>query len=129
MAFGRLRANAWERNGIKLDTKLKVYQMARQDVRHTGPEEGRDASMLTVLKLAQLRWTGHVILMPDEELPKKIFNGELQGETLPRCPENTLQKYLQSLTEELQETNRFLGTGCIGPIKVTQSHQQKSSSL
>ena len=26
VAFGRLRANVWERNGIKLDTKLKVYK-------------------------------------------------------------------------------------------------------
>ena len=25
VAFGRLRVNVWERNGIKLDTKLKVY--------------------------------------------------------------------------------------------------------
>ena len=25
-AFGRLRANVWERNGIKLDTKLKIYK-------------------------------------------------------------------------------------------------------
>ena len=25
-AFGRLRANVWERNGIKLDAKLKVYK-------------------------------------------------------------------------------------------------------
>ena len=26
VAFGRLRVNVWERNGIKLDTKLKVYK-------------------------------------------------------------------------------------------------------
>ena len=26
VAFGRLRANVWERNGTKLDTKLKVYK-------------------------------------------------------------------------------------------------------
>ena len=26
VAFGRHRANVWERNGIKLDTKLKVYK-------------------------------------------------------------------------------------------------------
>ena len=26
VAFGRLRANVWERNGIKLDTKLEVYK-------------------------------------------------------------------------------------------------------
>ena len=28
--------------------------------------------MHTVLKLAQLRWTGHVIRMPDERLPKNM---------------------------------------------------------
>ena len=26
VAFGRLRGNAWDRNGIRLDTKLKVYK-------------------------------------------------------------------------------------------------------
>ena len=30
--------------------------------------------MHTVLKLAQLRWTGHVIRMPDERLPKNMDN-------------------------------------------------------
>ena len=27
VAFGRLRANVWERNGIMLDIKLKVYKV------------------------------------------------------------------------------------------------------
>ena len=26
VAFGRLRTNVWERNGVRLDTKLKVYK-------------------------------------------------------------------------------------------------------
>ena len=26
VAFGRLRGNVWDRNGISLDTKLKVYK-------------------------------------------------------------------------------------------------------
>ena len=89
VAFGRLCANVWERNGIKLDTKLKVYkavvlqtflyacetwtvyqrhanrlkpfplklfekavknQMARQDSRHGGPEDSRDAKHAYCLK-------------------------------------------------------------------------------
>ena len=34
--------------------------------------------MHTVLKLAQLMWTGHVRRMPDKQLPKKVFYGELK---------------------------------------------------
>ena len=79
VAFGRLRANVWEHNGMKLDTKLKVYKAvvlptllyacetwvvyqrhaerlnhfhlaARQDSRHGDPEESRDA------KHARMDW-------------------------------------------------------------------------
>ena len=35
-------------------------------------------SVHTLLKLAQLKWTGHVTRMHDECLPKKILHGELQ---------------------------------------------------
>ena len=117
MAFGRLRANVWERNRIKLDTKLKVYKAVvlptllyacetwtvyqrhakrlnhfhlsclRKLLKIKWQDKIPDTevltkagmqSMHTVLKLAQLRWTGHVIRMPDALLPKKVFYGELQ---------------------------------------------------
>ena len=35
-------------------------------------------SVHTLLKLAQLIWTGRVTRMPDEPLPKKVLYGELQ---------------------------------------------------
>ena len=41
----------------KIETIVQ-NQMARQDPRHGGHAEGRDANMHTVLKLVQLRWTG-----------------------------------------------------------------------
>ena len=38
-------------------------------------------NMHTVLKLAQRMWTGYVIRMPDKQLPKKVFYGELRRES------------------------------------------------
>ena len=116
-AFGRLRGSIWDRSGIRLDTKLKVYRSVvlptllyacetwtvyqrhakRLNHFHTSclrkllkikwQDRIPDIEVLkragmqsvhTLLKLAQLRWTGHVTRMPDECLPKKILYGELQ---------------------------------------------------
>ena len=48
--------------------------MARQDSRHGGPEESKDAKHAYCLKAR----TAKVIRMPDERHPKKVFYGELQ---------------------------------------------------
>ena len=116
-AFGRLRGSIWDRSGISLDKKLKVYRSVvlptllyacktwtvyqryakRLNHFHTSclrkllkikwQDRIPDTEVLkragmqsihTLLKLAQLRWTGHVNRMPDERLPKKILYGELQ---------------------------------------------------
>ena len=116
-AFGRLRGSIWDRSGIKLDTKLKVYRSVvlptllyacetwtvyqrhaeRLNHFHTSclrkllkikwqdriPDtevlkRAGMQSIYTLLKLAQLRWTGNVTRMLDERVPKKLLYGELQ---------------------------------------------------
>ena len=110
-AFGRLHGSVWNRSGIRLDTKLKVYKAVvlptllyacetwtvyqrhakrlnfqasclrkllkiKWQDRIPDTEVMRRAvmqSIHTLLKLAQLRWTGHVTRMPEERLPKKIL--------------------------------------------------------
>ena len=65
----------------------------------------------TLLKLAQLRWTGHVSRMPDEGLPKKNLYGELperkrsQGDQ-KECYKDTLKALLMDFnfpTESLEQ--------------------------
>ena len=63
-----------------LTISTKAVKIKRQD-KIPGMEVLKKAgmqSMHTVLKLAQLRWTGHVIRLPDKRLKKKVFYGELQ---------------------------------------------------
>ena len=122
-AFGRLRTNVWERNGIRLDTKLKVYKAVvlpnllyacetwtiyqrhakklnhfhlsclRKLLKIRWQDKIPDTEVLkkanmqsvhTLLKLAQLRWTGHVTRMPDERLPKKVLYGEQEQDAQDR---------------------------------------------
>ena len=115
-AFGRLRGSVWDRSGIRLDTKLKVYKAKvlptllyacetwtvyqrhakRLNHFHTSclrklleikwQDRIPDTEVLKragiqsvhILKLEQLRRTGHATRMPEEGLSKKILYGELE---------------------------------------------------
>ena len=60
-------------------------------------------SVHILLKLAQLRWTGHVSKMPDERLPKKVFYGELQGGKRPQGDQR--KRYKDRLKASLKDFN------------------------
>ena len=142
VAFGRLRTNVWERNGIRLDTKLEVYkavvlptllyacetwtvyQRHAKKLNHFNlswlrklqkirwqdniPDtevlkKAKMQSVHTLLKLAQLRWTGHVTRMPDERLPKKVLYGELQEGK--RSQGGQKKRYKDTLKASLKDFN------------------------
>ena len=106
---------------IKLFEKAVKNKVARQDSRHS-PEESRDAMHPYSLKLAQLRWTGHVIRMPDERLSKKVFNGELQEGKRSQCDQKKSYKdTLKTSLKGFQHTYRVLGTDSTRAIKVAES--------
>ena len=60
-------------------------------------------SIHTLLKLAQLRWEGHVTRMPDERLPKKILYGELQ--VGKRSHGGQKKRYKDTLKASLKDFN------------------------
>ena len=59
-------------------------------------------SIHTLLKLAQLRWTGHVTRMPDECLPKKILYGEPQ---VGKRSHGQKKRYKNTLKASLKDFN------------------------
>ena len=60
-------------------------------------------SLQTLLKLAQLRWTGHVTRMPNERLPKKVLYGELQEGK--RSQGGQKKRYKDTLKASLKDFN------------------------
>ena len=82
--------------------------MARQDSRHRGPEESRDAKNAYSLKAS----TAKTRLM-------RLWRNT-GGKALSGWPEEMLQRQPQSLSEGFRITNGVLGTDCTGAIKVAR---------
>ncbi|BHF68781.1 hypothetical protein SprV_0301182200 [Sparganum proliferum] len=121
-AFGRLRSTVWNRHGLPLSTKLKMYKAVilptllygavtwtvytkkarrlnhfhlsclRCILRLNWQDRIPDTdvvertgilSIYTMLRQMQLRWSGHLVRMDDERLPKRLFYGDVAtGDTL-----------------------------------------------
>ena len=82
-------------------------------------------SVHALLKLAQLRWTGHVTRMPEERLPNKILYGEV--EMGKRSHGGQKKRYKDFLKASLKDFNipTVMGTNCTGPSKVARPHQKR----
>ena len=161
-------------NGIRLDTKLKVYKAVvlptslyacetwtvyqchakklnhfhlsclRKILKIRWQDKIPDTEVLkkakmqsphTLLKLAQLRWTGHVTRMPDEWLPKKVLYGELQEGKRSRggqkkCYKDTLKASLKDFnipTESWEQAAQDRTNWLASSTKVPSNLKQRES--
>nr|VZI00949.1 unnamed protein product [Spirometra erinaceieuropaei] len=146
-AFGRLQSTVWNRHGLQLSTKLKMYKAVilptllygaetwtvytrqarrlnhfhlsclRRILRLNLQDRIPDTDLLdrtgilsifSMLIQMQLRWSGHLVRMDDERLPKRLFNGDVatgsrrQGGQICRY-KGTLKSSLKRL--QINQTN------------------------
>ncbi|KAI8491883.1 hypothetical protein Bbelb_302560 [Branchiostoma belcheri] len=108
--FGRLRRNVWDRRGIKLSTKLKVYQAVVITTLlyayHIPDTEvlsrANMPSIHTLIEKAQARWAGHVRRMNDSRIPKMLLYGELaEGKRLAGRPKLRFKDSLKATLKSL----------------------------
>ncbi|BHF72569.1 hypothetical protein SprV_0401563600 [Sparganum proliferum] len=138
-AFGRLRSTVWNRHGLQLSTKLKMYKAVilptllygaetwtvytkqarrlnhfhlsclRRILRLNWQDRIPDTDILertgilslyTMLRQMQLRWSGHLVRMDDERLPKRLFYGDVA--TGSRRQGGQIRRYKDTLKSSLK---------------------------
>nr|VZI43406.1 unnamed protein product [Spirometra erinaceieuropaei] len=124
-AFGRLQSTVWNRPGLQLNTKLKMYKAVilptllclRRILKLNWQDRIPDTDVLertgifsiySMLRQMQLRWSGHLVRMDDERLPKQLFYEDVtissrrHGGQIRRY-KDTLKSYLKRL--QINPTN------------------------
>ena len=141
-AFGNLREKVWEREGLSIQTKLKVYKAVilpsllyscetwtvysrhlkslnsfhlkclRKILKIRWQDKVPDTEVLhradttsihTLISINQLHWSGHVVRMDDNRLPKRIFYGVLA--TGKRTTGGQYKRYKDTLKASLKNFN------------------------
>ena len=118
-------------NHFHLSCLRKLLKIGWQDPGYRSHEESRDAKRLyAILKLAQLRWTGHITRMPDERLPKKIFYGELQsGKRSQRGQKKNKTKQKQNKKKQNKQTQRVSLKDFNIPLRILKTDYTGSSKM
>nr|VZI35619.1 unnamed protein product [Spirometra erinaceieuropaei] len=138
-AFGRLQSTVWNRHGLQLSTKLKMYKAVilptllygaetwtvyakqarrlnhfhlsclRRILRLKWQDRIPDTELLertgilsiyAILRQIQLRWSGHLVRMDDERLPKRPFYGDVA--TGSRRQGGPIRRYKDTLKSSLK---------------------------
>nr|VZI17343.1 unnamed protein product [Spirometra erinaceieuropaei] len=114
-AFGRLRSTVWNRHGLQLSTKLKMYKAVilptclRRILRLNWQDRIPDMEVLertgilsiyAILRQRQLRWSGHLVRMDYERLPKRLFYGDVA--TGSRRQGGQIRRYKDTLKSSLK---------------------------
>nr|VZI02518.1 unnamed protein product [Spirometra erinaceieuropaei] len=138
-AFGRLQSTVWNRHGLQLSTKLKMYKAVilpmllygaetwtvyakqarrlnhfhlsclRRILRLNWQDRIPDTDVLertgilsiyAILRQIQLRWSGHLVRMDDERLPKRLFYGDVA--TGSRRQGGPIRRYKDTLKSSLK---------------------------
>nr|VZI49402.1 unnamed protein product [Spirometra erinaceieuropaei] len=138
-AFGRLQSTVWNRHGLQLSTKLKMYKAVilptllygaetwtvytrqarrlnhfhlsclRRILRLNWQDRIPDTEVLewtgilsiySMWRQMQLRWSGHLVRMDDERLPKRLFYGDVA--TGSRRQGGQIRRYKDTLKSSLK---------------------------